>query len=146
MSPPIRTPFLGVTPYSGTLSRGHPSPRDPFWGSPLAPGSWSTAAPVELADLDLDLVEVGALQDVLGPAVLHQLPQLLQVAADVGRGPEAGVLPALHPLDDLWGTGTRQGGSTQKDPSEGPGTHQWVQKPISGSKNPMGSPVTHQQV
>lgn len=47
-------------------------------------GLGEVEVPVELAELDLDLVEVGALQDVLGPAVLHQLAQLLHVAPHIG--------------------------------------------------------------
>lgn len=133
--PLIQGPFLGVTSHSKTLFGGHPSPRDPLWGSPPARGLGAVAAPVELAELDLDLVEVGALQDVLGPAVLHQLPQLLQVAADVGRGPEARPLPALDALDDLCG---------DRDPSGR--AHQQVQEPTSGSRNPLASPVTRWRV
>ena len=99
----------------------------PVWGRLGAPpvGWWEVEAPVELAELDLDLVEVGALQDVLGPAVLHELAQLLHVAPHIGRGAEAGALPTLHPLDDL---------CREEHPSVGP-VNQQVQEPNSASNN-----------
>jgi len=65
-------------------ARGEHPPGDPFRGHPSPTGLGEAEVPVELAELDLDLVEVGALQDVLGPAVLHQLAQLLHVAPHVG--------------------------------------------------------------
>lgn len=56
---------------------------------------------VVLAQQQADVVEVGPLGGLLGPAALHQLTQLLAVDLWVQDRPKAGPLAQDHPVHDL---------------------------------------------
>lgn len=56
---------------------------------------------VLLAQQQADVVELGPLRGLLGPAALHQLTQLLAVTLGVDGWSEAGPLPQDHPVHDL---------------------------------------------